>query len=292
MSFFDDLRAWMGIAPDAPIQTITETPQLPQMAEFDHYGPSKRRGDGIKSTVNLIGSREDPGSALVFVPVPCFSDAELDAMYAQGGYHARVMEILPDYATKKGWRVEIGEDTDAAADVDKMLDIPAKVRQCLIWSRKDGLGALLPVDDSDGSESMLEGLTDELETYRPIVAVQVFDGCEVSEVTRNTDLKASNYMGPEILDIHPQGGGTSFQIHESRVVLVTGPPIPYSFNGVQRPRGLPVMERYRAAINSEVGDRRLRRWPVAADVGDGAQDCRPRRQGSNGQHQQGGLQAP
>jgi phage-related protein (TIGR01555 family) len=217
---------WLFGAPRTQQHATLQLPVLAASAEL------QERRDSTWNPLTGLGGFSDKGS--VARPSPFafqLSDRDLERAYGNGGIAARIIDLLPDEATRKGWAVpEIpaSEDQrlntyDAFADGGKMArlyggavglmvtedDIPRSVRGTLAFQRNPTAYLAEPLD---------------LERVGAFQAFHIFDPREVQATEIERDVRQPGYRLPRIWSFGADG--FSGRVHASRVVW---------FRGIKRP---------------------------------------------------------
>ena len=224
---------WDFWRPDAAPQLPAPAPEPVVVQEVHRWDAAS-----VVNSLTGLGGVNDKGAAArpntQRVPL---TDVELASLYLQGGIAQKVVRIIPEEMTRKGWTV-----TDSTADPallkeeDRRLMIRARVKEAATWGRLFGTGAILMVTDDDipatfkGKEKQWLREPLDLDRVRGLRALQVFDGCEITPFKYETDPMKVGYREPSLWSLTPvsTGGGImpNTVVHASRLLI---------FRGIKRP---------------------------------------------------------
>lgn len=219
----------------------TDAPQLPAPESDPVVVQEVHRWDAasvVNSLTGLGGSNDKGAAARPNTARRPLDDVELAALYLQGGIAQKIVRIIPDEMTRKGWTVKDStEDPEALKGEERRLMLRARVREAATWGRLFGTSLILMVTDEEipaeyqGKETAWLRQPLELDRVNRLVALQVFDGCEVTPMAYETDPRKVGYREPVLWSITPvTAGGGQFTpgtvVHASRVL---------TFRGVRRP---------------------------------------------------------
>ena len=200
--------------------------------------PIEARADGGTSIVNTLtglGGVNDKGAAgRPNIGRLILTDVELTALYLANGISRRIIDIVPDEMTRKGWKVTITSgdedpETDASADEDVTLHTFDRVNEAKKMARLYGGSIILMVTD-DGEKDLSRPLN--LENVTKLLALHVFDANEAIPRTYESDITQEGYRDPLLWDISPTVPFTTLQggqilmnfstVHASRVLYFRG----------------------------------------------------------------------
>ena len=140
--------------------------------------------------------------------------------YASGGLYARAVDMPADKAVSRGVIIEGDKDGEVAAQFDR-LGVLNVMADCLRWSMVVGGGAVVLV--TDDSESLADPLDENRLTE--IVELRSYPGSDFQpETERYDDPKSPKFGWP--VRYRVTSNGAQFIIHESRIITVTGGPLP------------------------------------------------------------------
>ncbi len=168
------------------------------------------------------------------------------AMYAEGGLPARVVDMIPDTAISRG--VDITGDERVRGELDRLKALPA-LADAWRWARLTGGGAIVVIA-KDG-RALREPLN--LEGLDRIEELKVFTLDDVSATDRRyADPNEANFGMPEVYRVRTQTPGAvaaEFFVHESRLIEISGDPLPAKLNRKGIPwAGRPAVSRAFRAI--------------------------------------------
>lgn len=142
--------------------------------------------------------------------------------YASGGLYARAVDLPADKAVSRGVIIEGDKDGEIAAQFDR-LGVLNAFADCLRWSMVVGGGALVLL--TDDSDDLAEPLNEDRLTE--IVEIRSYPGSDFQpENEKYTDPKSPKFGWPTKYRVTSQG--VQFIIHESRIIPVTGGPLPHA----------------------------------------------------------------
>lgn len=226
MGFLDGLLAAVGLAWGAAPALPEAPPALPD-----------RRADSMINALTGIGGARDKGRAarpdVGQVPL---SEGELRALYRFNGLARRIVRLVPQDGTRKGWRVSDSSKTAAPMTAeDARLDVRARVRQAWAWARAFGGALIVPIldevppPDLAGDPHWKRKLALRPLDYSLVVRVRsllVVGRTEASASSWETDITSPGYGRPRTWWISPAMGGGSMEVHASRVLRFRGADLP------------------------------------------------------------------
>lgn len=169
------------------------------------------------------------------------ADSELTALYLNGGIAQRIVRLIPQEMTRKGWSVtDSTTDPDVLAEEDRRLRTNMVVREAATWSRLYGSAVVLMVTEEDVPEEFRDRPERLLATpldptkVKRIVALHAFDALEATPLVYEGDIRKPGYRDPLIWSISPAAigvgtGAVTARVHASRVLHFRGVPRPPSF---------------------------------------------------------------
>lgn len=179
---------------------------------------SNIRRDGMLGVLNRVaGERQRYGLNTNSAYSP-------DIFYATDGLAQRIVDKPAEDAMSVGFSIDGDPNQDIINEFDR-LGAVATITNVLRWSRLHGGGAVLVFVD-DGLQ-----LTDPIDLDRikkiddlidyPASAMQVVTGYRYDDPTKK------NYGWPSMYELKPKFGNP-FMVHESRLILIPGDPLPSS----------------------------------------------------------------
>jgi len=223
----------------------------PDQGFFDALGAARRYDGSYHNPLTQLGnSSVDKGAAGYASWRPPFSQQpeQLMRMYRTWGYVRRAVDVLPDMATRRGWRIDTDGARDVAADLDRRLRTVDRIRSVCRMGRLWGGAVVLMVGDG-------EDLGTPLRVGGALSALQVFDGREARVGQWDDDLASPNYRRAGSWNITPYGSGVQsslFGVHHTRCLYAGGHEAPPSYAYDLSGHDLSVMEAYFDAIRDKV----------------------------------------
>lgn len=177
-----------------------------------NHTPAKYRRtlatDSLQNLIANIGTGTDRVSKSKFIPDDFFSNDELAGMYL-GWLGRRIVDLVPDEALKKGWKIVCPSWTPDKIDVldaytNHVLELPKKLNQALKGSRIFGGSIILAIIDSRFG-SFNNSVPDFL-PRNSLLGIQMYDAwqCYPCMLNFNNPL-AKNYRNPESYTIGASG---------------------------------------------------------------------------------------
>lgn len=216
-------------------------PQLPAPAPAVVQEVHRWDGASVVNSLTGLGGINDKGAvARPNTQRAPLVDVELASLYLQGGIAQKVVRIIPEEMTRKGWKVtDDTTDPELMKEEDRRLMTRAQVKEAATWGRLFGTSLILMVTDDDipaefaGKEQQWLREPLDLARVKSLQALQVFDGCEVTPMAYESDPRKVGYREPSLWSLTPvsTGGGIipGTVVHASRVLV---------FRGTRRPPSL------------------------------------------------------
>ena len=178
-----------------------------------------QRLDSWVNTATGLGMRESRSVCTSFVGRRSRSDGELDDIYEFSRLAARIVDLEPDTALAKYFKVTELDDGQQVELEHYLLrlDAYAKIREAHANSRLYG-GAVILIRVIDGVNDLLEPLN--MSSIASLSSLQVFAGDEVSVASWNCEPASINFGNPETYRISAHGA--SFDVHYTRVLHFDG----------------------------------------------------------------------
>ena len=172
----------------------------------------------VDSILNSMTGRgvagTDQGASVYVQSVKRLSLEELRALTYGSGLARRICELIPARTSAAGWGVQVTRgdavDMDVAADIDRELDIPAKIAEVGAAANRDG-GAYLVLRSSEEAAD----LSTEYTAGARVVAIEVLLCDELQPSGDMYSASRSDYSDPEVFDV-------SGPVHSSRVIYFGG----------------------------------------------------------------------
>lgn len=197
------------------------------------------RTDGYKNAVIGHGLKnKDPAANFVFTPGPILTDQMLGNLFISNSIARKIVSLLADEAVKN-W---ISIDDDPESKPMQILDdmgAEGHFADALRWGRLYGGSVILMLVNDGGTleEPLREGNVKEVESLRVYDKTQVF----WNDAVLYEDPRDKQYGEPEYYQINPIGG-MPFMVHESRLLLFKGDPLPDYYRMRYRGWGLPSLQ--------------------------------------------------
>ncbi len=201
------------------------------------------RLDAIYNPLSRLGGSSDKGAAALpdtsRVPLEL---AHLDVLYRYSAYGRRVVDIVPDEETRRGWKIVDGtQRVDALAEEEKRLHISSAINRARKWARHAGGSLIFLVTDEEQdprartpSEQLRYPL--DLARVKRLRNLLVVDRTEASPATWDGDVQSPTFGEPLTWWISPgtagaltSGGkaiGGGSLVHASRVIAFAGRRLP------------------------------------------------------------------
>lgn len=199
------------------------------------------------------------------------TESERDEGYRRGGYFRRIVNIVPNEATRCGWSVNLDPETepdpararDVCRDEDRRLRTRRAFRTADAMARLHGGALILMVTDEKTSGAPIGLMTrPDLGRYASpldvskvvrVRALHVFTKGEASVYKWDDDPNSPTYREPLLWHITPRTGGigefaSGVIVHSSRVLYFPGNPLPPHLRIEEDGWDDPVIEVYRDAI--------------------------------------------
>lgn len=184
------------------------------------------RADSYSNLLTGMGTAADKSSASTFLRARDLNFSELDAMYEQDALSARIIDRLPDDATREGmFLTGTDEKVDFASIQSELEDLNAlnQTTDAWRWSRLYG-GSILIMVVNDGLK-MEEPL--DLAHATRLSALQIVESPFIVPSGFNPGLGARAFRNPSHYDVVVSFGSSAVRkIHRSRVIRFDGLRIP------------------------------------------------------------------
>lgn len=218
------------------------------------------RFDSLINTLSGLGSTRDRTTQTRVSEIAELDVTELEVLYRRNHYAARIVDLAPDEATRRGFRVMVsGSDEGGKAFEEEFrrLNLIPACNQANKWARLYGGGAvILGIDDGrDPSEPIdLEGMKNGATIAKCIDFVHVLDRHSLTplEIERNPRSPGFNLPARYAINFRDQASfsssiGNSYGfgsvIHASRMLRFSGVPLPPALRSDQDWWGDSVLQR-------------------------------------------------
>lgn len=166
------------------------------------------------------------------------TDIELEQTYIASPIAKRIVDVIPEEMFRAGFTVVGIEDQDDFKSQWDELQLTPALIQLYIWSRLYG-GAALLLGVGDGSSDMLTPLGGgEMDFHRVLAPVEM----SPAEVVGPTNPDPTLMGMPEYWMVNTLNGTGQFGVHHSRLIIVTGSPLPPSMRSQSRYFGMSVLQ--------------------------------------------------
>ena len=201
--------------------------------------------DGFRNVVSGIGTAKDKSSYNSYYYRP-LTQQEVEQLYFEDWIARKAVDLVPDDETRE-WRTWQTEDAQGLYDLEKRLQVRAKVNLARKWERLYGGAAILigtgdpdPREPLDVSTIGRDGLQ----------YLHVFSRHELqAEPEWVTDLADPDYGKPLLYrPILTRGNVQMVPIHRSRFVIFEGLDLPRVWREGNEGWGLPLYQHLRDAI--------------------------------------------
>lgn len=191
-----------------------------------------RRGDGWENTFTGLGDQNRDRRMGATVRRAVFAPQECVELWRASDMAGRIVEALPDDATRKGFRIvtsDEGEQEDADEVMAKLDELGAAKELKQAWYKaraQGGCGIFIGANDGQPAEMPLD-----LERVKSLDWLTSFDRSEMRVCRYYGDVQSPKYGKPELYEVMPitlslvNGSGMSLaaqRIHESRILRFSG----------------------------------------------------------------------
>lgn len=194
--------------------------------------------DSIINLLSGLGTTGDPGAAgepNTMLPAQRLTPAKIEALWRDSALARRIVAIVPDDATKKGWHIEDESvDVSPLADEDERLQIIARVKEAWTWGRRDGGAHVLMVLDEDVPPRFRQNVQAwlaepiDLARVRAVRNLVVLERWEASVAEWDDDPTSPHFRGVRVWNVHAQSSDVSLmgvRVHRSRLLYFGGAPL-------------------------------------------------------------------
>lgn len=180
-------------------------------------------GSSSWNALTGLGSpNADPASSVMPVRRRSLTEWELDTLYRQWPLARRVVDVYAEWAVGQGWRVDGTAKRDIATTADEDLSTRAAFYDLVRLARKNGWAILVPTV-IDGTDDWSQPLNPA--TVRAVTGLKVYTRPEAVWTDWDVDPDSDGCGYPSMWQITPSMGGTSINVHASRVVYLGGVPL-------------------------------------------------------------------
>jgi phage-related protein (TIGR01555 family) len=237
--------------PYAPPPSPAPTPSPHPKSLREAYAERQAaRLDSLYNPVSALGGANDKGTtARPDVGRELMTREERRALYRFNGYAARYINIVPDEATRKGWRIVQGKrDHPASAAIraeEKRLNLYTNVADGHRWGRLDGGAHVWMVVDEEIPPGVdpLQVLATPLRAanVKRLLNLVVLDESEATPARWQSDPRSERFRKPLSWYVSPtsQGRALYSEVHYTRLLYFPGAKLPpssqYEHNGYDDP---------------------------------------------------------
>lgn len=209
------------------------------------------KGDGWSNFLTGLGTAADKRKYNKSTNNTIITDDELEAIYADDGLGARIVDLLPEDMMKKGWTLEFeNQDDDRVTPYNAILDAMharEKIAEAFKWARLYG-GAIIIIGAFDG-----QNLDQPLNTksIKSVESLNVVPRPNIEyqqiEFQNNPNLPRFGEVEFYPVNFKINNEYKVYRIHHSRVIELHGIRLPYTGKSnvpvEYRYWGIPVLQR-------------------------------------------------
>lgn len=184
--------------------------------------------DGYGNIVTKLGTSKDKSRGNAFFERPRIDHDQLSAMYEGAGLSARIVDLLPDAATREDVQITGSDEGFDYASVQSEIDdlgALAGIADAWRWSLLYGGALLIPVVNDGGrldTPLILERVT-------KVTGLHVMESPYIQPSNFNPTLGSSAFRSPEFYNITVNFSNVpASRIHRSRVIRFDGVRVPPS----------------------------------------------------------------
>lgn len=175
--------------------------------------------DGFYNMLTKLGTNKDKNMHTQFAWEGIFSDKTNLDIYNGDGIGAQIVDCYAGDSTRRWIKINQDEDSEILKAMEK-INTQKVMKEAVKWAYASGAGVIY-IGADDGSEDPIEPLNEN--TLKAIRFLKVFNKSQVQKDTtaRNEDPFSPDFGLSEVYTLTP-AGGTSFQVHSSRVIEIAG----------------------------------------------------------------------
>ena len=203
--------------------------------------------DSLKNLLSGFGTSKDRTTQTVVEQPWTLSSSDLEVLYRNNHYASRVVDLLPDESTRRGFTVAVEGDAPTSNPFESdfvRLGLMPKMNQADKWARLYGGAALiLGIDDGrDPSEPV------DFDSIQSIDFAYVVDRWSLTSGDLETDPESPGFGLPATYtvtytDIANDDAIVGMTIHASRMIRFQGVDLPPSLRADQDYWGDPILQR-------------------------------------------------
>lgn len=180
------------------------------------------RFDNWQNVFTGLGTARDKNQFGRFHSLTNVRETELNALYHQNDTAKRIVALKPQEMMRKGFAVNIEDDTEASTDVgEALIDLKTgmKVRDAMIWGRLWGGGVvIIGADDGQPADQPLNE-----NNIKTVKFLHVVDKRHLVPESFFEDPLNDEFFGlPQTFRITPRRGATNLLVHRSRMLIFGG----------------------------------------------------------------------
>lgn len=218
------------------------------------------RVDGWANVLTALGdAARDHRMAARFERGRKWTQQEIDALYEEDWLFARVIDAIPEDATRRWLRVSVDDDGQEDADIGRQvmdrleeLDAPQAVYELMRYDRLDG-GACMLLGADDGQDPAMPL---DLARVRTVRHLNVLRRDEIQPWEFDADPTSPTFRQPQTFRLRPQSmhGATApglewdRPIHASRVIRLVSLPASKHSPYYELGWGVPLIQRLNDAL--------------------------------------------
>lgn len=212
------------------------------------------KSDGWTNLLTGLGTKADKSKHTRARNSIIIPDMELEAIYADDGLGARIVDLLPEDMLKKGWHYEFENEKEDLENISKKYDdilesihIHDKISEAFKWARLYG-GAIIIIGAFDGGELSQPLNIRRIKTFENLKVIPR-PNIEFGTMEFQKDPNKPRFGEVEYYPISFRVGETyqMAKVHWSRVIEIHGIKLPYTgksnIPSEYRYWGVPVLQR-------------------------------------------------
>lgn len=152
------------------------------------------------------------------------TDHEVEDLYTRSAVAARIIDALPEEATRAGFTIQTEEDFDQVEFRSwwEGLDADTVITEAAKYSRLYGGGLVQIISRTEGDETKKLRDTEEIDSLRAVACIEV-------SAESDSAFDPDELGMPEIWKVSPIYGGTDVPVHNSRMLKIPGRSQPVSW---------------------------------------------------------------
>jgi len=181
---------------------------------FNAFMPNARRGRSTNYSAEMMA-----GGHLLSQPI-------LESAYIHNGFARLICDTAAEEMTRAGFEIEGLEESLTESIKSRLEELEATKRfnEAIKWRNAFGGGIIILGLDDGGT--LKDALNEK--NVKGVEFMRVYDRYEAICDKRYDDPNNAKYGEVEIWRISPKSGGSSYEVHESRVLVFDGESVPNS----------------------------------------------------------------